>query len=166
MTGNESLPAGMALRREPEGLVLTADGMSLRADFSRLLPRLEPRRLGRELLLRATRIRGCDRGLRAVDATAGLGEDSLLLAAAGFEVTLFERNSVIAALLADALERASREPELAEIVSRMRACFNNFSCSFMFINLKAGFWGEIERSNDWGLREKSDEPFITSLQNE
>lgn len=120
MTGNESLPAGMELRREPEGLVLTADGMSLRADFSRLLPRLEPRRLGRELLLRATRTRGCDRGLRAADATAGLGEDSLLLAAAGFEVTLFERNSVIAALLADALERASREPELAEIVSRMR----------------------------------------------
>lgn len=88
MTGNESLPAGMELRCEPEGLVLTADGMSLRVDFSRLLPRLEPRRLGRELLLRATRIRGCDRGLRAVDATAGLGEDSLLLAAAGFEVTL------------------------------------------------------------------------------
>ena len=115
MTGNESLPAGMELRREPEGLVLTADGMSLRADFSRLLPRLEPRRLGRELLLCAARIRGCDRGLRAADATAGLGEDSLLLAAA-----LFERNSVIAALLADALERASREPELAEIVSRMR----------------------------------------------
>lgn len=120
MTGNESLPAGIELRREPEGLVLTADGMSLRADFSRLLPRLEPRRLGRELLLCAARIRGCDRGLRAADATAGLGEDSLLLAAAGFEVALFERNSVIAALLADALERASREPELAEIVSRMR----------------------------------------------
>ena len=48
MTGNESLPAGMELRREPEGLVLVADGMSLRADFSRLLPRLELRRLGRE----------------------------------------------------------------------------------------------------------------------
>ena len=120
MTGNESLPAGMELRREPGGLVLAAGGMSLRADFSCLLPRLGPRCLGRELLLRAARIRGCDRGLRAADATAGLGEDSLLLAAAGFEVTLFERNSVIAALLADALERASREPELAEIVSRMR----------------------------------------------
>ena len=44
---------------------------------------------------------------RAVDATAGLGEDSLLLAAAGFEVTLCEADPVIAVLLEDALTRAA-----------------------------------------------------------
>ena len=55
----------------------------------------------------------------AVDATAGLGEDSLLLAAAGFTVTMFEQDPVIAALLRDALERAANEPQLAGVVARM-----------------------------------------------
>ena len=55
----------------------------------------------------------------AIDATAGLGEDSLLLAAAGFRVHLFEYNPVIAALLLDAMERAREVPELREPVSRM-----------------------------------------------
>ena len=55
----------------------------------------------------------------AVDATAGMGEDSLLLAAAGFSVTLFERDPVICALLGDALARAAADPALAEAVSRM-----------------------------------------------
>ena len=57
--------------------------------------------------------------LRAVDATAGMGEDALLLAAAGFEVTLFEYNPIIAALLQDTLRRAADLPELKEAVSRM-----------------------------------------------
>ena len=41
-----------------------------------------------------------------VDATAGLGRDSFLLATLGAEVTMIERNDVIHALLADALARA------------------------------------------------------------
>ncbi len=56
-----------------------------------MLPRLKAGRLNRELLVRAARIKGAQVGegpLRAVDATAGLGEDALLLAAAGFEVML------------------------------------------------------------------------------
>ena len=64
-------------------------------------------------------MRGVERP-RVVDATAGLGEDSLLLAAAGFEVTLYERDPVIAALLADALGRAANDPQLRGIVARMR----------------------------------------------
>lgn len=92
--------------------------MTLRADFARLLPRLRPDRLGRELLVRAARVRGVE-APTAVDATAGLGEDSLLLAAAGFTVTMFERDPVIAALLRDALERASDDPRLAGVVARM-----------------------------------------------
>ncbi|HIZ45793.1 MAG TPA: class I SAM-dependent methyltransferase [Candidatus Olsenella pullistercoris] len=93
--------------------------MVLRADFMRLLPRLRPDRLGRELLVRAARVRGVA-SPAVVDATAGLGEDSLLLAAAGFSVTMFEKDPVIASLLRDALERASNEPQLTKVVSRMR----------------------------------------------
>ncbi len=109
---------GVELRRDAEGLALVGDGMVLRADFARLLPRLRPDRLGRELLVRAARVRGAE-APTAVDATAGLGEDSLLLAAAGFTVTMFEQDPVIAALLRDALERAANEPQLAGVVARM-----------------------------------------------
>ena len=54
-----------------------------------------------------------------VDATAGLGEDSFLLAAAGYAVTLYERDAVIAALLADALDRATHETGLKDAAQRM-----------------------------------------------
>ena len=116
----DTLPEGLELVERPEGLTLSCGDMELRADLSRMLPRLRPHRLSRELLVRAARVRGCVASPRAVDATAGLGEDSLLLAAAGFEVTLFEHDAVIAALLADGLDRARRQPELAEAVGRMR----------------------------------------------
>ena len=112
------LPDGVELRDDGQGLALAGDGMVLRADFTRLLPRLRPDRLGRELLVRAARVRGAE-APTAVDATAGLGEDSLLLAAAGFTVTMFEKDPVIAALLRDALERAANEPQLAGVVARM-----------------------------------------------
>ena len=112
------LPEGLELRRGPAGLTLLGDGMELAADLSRMLPRLRPDRLGRELLVRVARVRGVERP-RAVDATAGLGEDSLLLAAAGFSVTMFEKDPVIAALLRDALERAAGDPALAAVIARM-----------------------------------------------
>ena len=91
----------------------------LRADFTRMLPRLRPANLSRELLVRAARVRGEDGRLRAVDATAGLGEDSLLLAAAGFEVTLFERDPLVATLARDGLRRAREHETLAPVVARM-----------------------------------------------
>ncbi len=84
-----------------------------------MLPRLRQDRLHRELLVRAARVRGAD-APTAVDATAGLGEDALLLAAAGFDVTLCERDPVIAALLRDALDRAVADERLAEMTTRMR----------------------------------------------
>ena len=97
--------------------------MTIRGDLVRLLPRLKPGRLQRELLVRAARIKDPRMPGRptAVDATAGLGEDSLLLAAAGFDVLMFERNETIAALLMDSLKRAADTPELAGVVGRMHA---------------------------------------------
>lgn len=109
---------GLDLCADDGGLVLVGDGMALQADFTRMLPRLRPDRLARELLVRAARVRGVEAPV-VVDATAGLGEDSLLLAAAGFSVRLYERDPVIAALLRDALERAADLPGLADAVSRM-----------------------------------------------
>ena len=87
---------GLSLEDTPGGLILTDGILTLRADFDRLLPRLKPANLSKEMLVKAAKIKGAAHP-RVIDATAGLGEDSLLLAAAGFSVTLFENDPVIAA---------------------------------------------------------------------
>ena len=110
--------AGLELRRDADGLVLEGDGMVLRAGFDDMKRRLLPGRLNHELLVRACKVKGVSAPV-LVDATAGLGQDSLMLAAAGFTVTLFECNPVIALLLRDAVERACLDPDLAEAASRM-----------------------------------------------
>lgn len=117
----EGARARVILRASSEGLALEGDGMTLRQDFARMLPRLKPGRLRGELLVKAARLKGPSEGAGplVVDATAGLGEDALLLAAAGFRVRLFERNAVIALMLQDALRRAASDPALASIVARM-----------------------------------------------
>lgn len=109
------------LTRMEDGLALVSEGQVLLGDFTRMLPRVKPGRLSSELLVKAAKIKNPEGELTAIDATAGLGEDSLLLAAAGFRVKLYERNPIVYQLLRDALERAAEIPELAESVSRMEA---------------------------------------------
>lgn len=60
-----------------------------------------------------------------VDATAGLGRDSFVLASLGCQVTMVERSPVAAALLFDALDRASGAEETAQIAARMRLVHAN-----------------------------------------
>lgn len=56
-----------------------------------------------------------------VDATAGLGKDSFVLATLGCKVVMCERSSVVAALLQDALRRAGENPEIGDwIKCRLR----------------------------------------------
>ncbi len=111
--------AGLELRHDDAGLALVGEGLQLRGDFSRMKARIKPGRLSQELLVKAAKIKDVQGSPLAIDATAGLGEDSFLLAAAGFEVRLYEHNPVTAALLRDALRRAAEDPDLAPIVARM-----------------------------------------------
>ena len=55
-----------------------------------------------------------------IDATAGLGRDAFVLATLGCEVTLIERQPLIAVLLEDGLVRARNDLAIAPIVARMR----------------------------------------------
>ena len=104
----------------PEGLTLTNGTLELRADFTRMIARINPNKVHQELLVKAAKIKGVPtEDLLVIDATAGLGEDSLLLAAAGFSVVMFERDKTIAALLEDGLARAARDERLSSLVARM-----------------------------------------------
>ncbi|WP_313739881.1 class I SAM-dependent methyltransferase [Pseudomonas sp.] len=62
---------------------------------------------------------------RVLDATAGLGKDAFVLASLGCEMTLIERQPLIAALLEDGLARARLDAEVALIVERMRLLTGN-----------------------------------------
>ena len=101
---NEKLkPLGMALSQSDLGLFLTDGSLSINVDFREMLPRLKQSNLQRELLVKAARIKGQEMPQTIVDATAGFGEDSLILAAAGFKVQLYEFDEIIATLLKDGL---------------------------------------------------------------
>lgn len=116
---------GLYLRLDAAGLALclASDGrtIAVRADFTAgrmgyRAARASPRQEG---VARACGLHR-RRGLRVVDATAGLGRDAFVLAAAGAEVVLLERSPLIAALLDDALRRAADDPVAGEPVTRMR----------------------------------------------
>ncbi len=91
---------------------MARDAGSVSVDFcdSRLTFRLA-QALSREAVVKA--VGGCvpktlltESAPRLIDATAGLGQDAFILAAAGWEVTMLEQSPVIHALLEDGLQRA------------------------------------------------------------
>lgn len=74
---------------------------------------------GAELIVKAVRGRS-KQPLTILDATAGLGRDSFVLASRGFYVTAVERNPIVAALLADGLARAATALDaVADIAARI-----------------------------------------------
>lgn len=74
-----------------------------------------------EMIVKAVKGRSKE-ALRVIDATAGLGRDSAVLAGFGFAVTLLERNPIVAALLGDGLQRAAQSDDarLEALVSSMQ----------------------------------------------
>ena len=61
-----------------------------------------------------------------VDATAGLGRDAFVLASIGCQVTMFERHPVVAALLADGLDRAYQDPTIGQLLQKqLRLIYNS-----------------------------------------
>ena len=114
----DSMGGELTLVFDDAGLSLVGCGMRYQGDFARMFNRVTKGRLHHEMLVKIAKTK--TEHPIAVDAAAGMGEDSFLLAAAGDEVYLFERDKVIAALLRDALRRARQDDRLRGIVGRMR----------------------------------------------
>ena len=119
----ETAGAVLSILFDAEGVSLAGYGLTYRGDFEEMLRRVTKGRTAHELLARAAKLPGKRQSeiqyKRAIDATAGMGEDALILAACGYEVTLCEQNPVIALLLKDALRRAENHPDLRDIIARM-----------------------------------------------
>ncbi len=140
-------PDELASLRETDGLLLVlADGRlelrstrrggpgAVRAEFvdGSAGRRLRAARGGGELLARAVGLTSggsAAAGTRmtsVLDATAGLGFDSALMAVLGADVVAVERHPVVAALLADGLRRAQASPDVAaRLGGRLRLFFGD-----------------------------------------
>lgn len=80
--------------------------------------------VGGERLVKALGRRG-PRDTSVLDATAGLGRDGFLLARAGCNVTMVERNPVLFVMLRAALEAALEDPEATGPAARIQLVFGD-----------------------------------------
>lgn len=72
-----------------------------------------------------------------VDATAGLGRDAFVLAAIGCHVTMFERHPVVAALLADGLQRGYQDPIIGNwLQQRLNLIYNSSQTGLLSLHEK------------------------------
>ena len=117
----------LSLFFENEVLSITDGKMEFCGDFSILRKRTKNglADLRKESIVKAAMIKRKTKGLTIIDATAGLGEDSFILAAAGFNVVLFEKNNVIFELLKNAYERCAKDDGTTEILDRMKLINGN-----------------------------------------
>ncbi len=85
---------------------------------ARLTYRREHATVKREAIARAM---GLKTGVptRIVDATAGMGQDSFILAALGCEVILLERSELLNQKLQQAMSNGKNHPAIASILARM-----------------------------------------------
>lgn len=119
------LPDGLTLLYKEDILMLTDGSLSIFGDFTKMAGRIRRCNLGSEMLVKAARIKNKPGKQVVIDATAGLGEDAFLLAAAGFHVIMFEYNKIIYRLLEDALRRAGEDPDLLNAAADMELHFED-----------------------------------------
>ena len=116
---------GLFLERREERIILSDSEKEIGVSFDDMKKRLKHNNLTHELLVKAAKPAALEAPLTAVDATAGLGEDAILLAAAGFEVTMYERDPVMAVMLYDAVLRALDDPQTKSAAGRMHVEFGD-----------------------------------------
>jgi 16S rRNA (guanine1516-N2)-methyltransferase len=112
-------------------LLLTPDSICLQKNGSKSLPlkidflagktayRREHTSLKREALARAMGLKN-NTTPKIVDATAGLGRDSFILAGLGFDVMMLERSPIIQTLLSDGIQRALNDPIVGSIARHLQ----------------------------------------------
>ena len=112
----------LALCVDADGLWLCANGMKMQPDWNAEIGRLKRASLKSEMIARA-----CNLAEKPslIDATAGLGHDSLLMAHLGAQVTLVERHPILFTLLEDSHQRAQQDAFLSAVVARIRLVFSD-----------------------------------------
>ena len=104
------------LIHDQRGYGFVASGRVLSPDWKKFARRVVKAGRKTEGLLRALKL---SPESSVVDATAGLGVDSLLMASTGAQVTMIERHPVLALLLSDQLQQIEQEANWRSISPRL-----------------------------------------------
>ena len=97
-------------------LSLLVDGLSVAPEWDKLQRRVVSAGRKSELLLQAAKITA---GSQVIDATAGFGQDSLILASSGAQVIMLEQQPIMALLLLAEQQRMSLQPNWQKLMSRL-----------------------------------------------
>ena len=114
----------LAMVLDEDGLSLAANGMKMQPDWRAEIPRLKRASLKSEMIARACQL---SEKPNLIDATAGLGHDSLLMAYLGANVHLVERHPILFALLEYTKKQAESDPFLQTFMSRIQLIFADSS---------------------------------------
>ena len=112
----------LALCVDQDGLWLCANGMKMQPDWQAEVGRLKRASLKSEMIARACNLAEKP---KLIDATAGLGNDSLLMAYLGAEITLVERHPILFTLLESTKSQVENDPVLASTVARIHLVFSD-----------------------------------------
>lgn len=112
----------LALCVDQDGLWLSADGMKMQPDWAGECGRLKRASLKSEMIARACHL---SEKPKLLDATAGLGHDSILMAHLGAKVTLVERHPILFTLLEDSWQRAQQDAFLAKVAANIELVFSD-----------------------------------------
>ncbi|WP_201563361.1 class I SAM-dependent methyltransferase [Psychrobacter sp. CMS30] len=94
-----------------------SDGLSVAPEWDKLQRRVVSAGRKSELLLQAAKITSDS---TVIDATAGFGHDSLILASTGAQVTMLEQQPLMALLLLAEQQRMSTLPNWQKLMSRLQ----------------------------------------------
>jgi len=118
---------------EKDKLSWLSDGLSVAPEWDKMQRRVVSAGRKSELLLQAAKLTADS---RVIDATAGFGHDSLILASTGAQVTMLEQQPLMALLLLVEQLRMSTLPNWQKLMSRLQivntdalthfARFNNY----------------------------------------
>ncbi|MDN5566137.1 MAG: class I SAM-dependent methyltransferase [Psychrobacter sp.] len=109
-------------------LSLLVDGLSVAPEWDKLQRRVVSAGRKSELLLQAAKITADN---QVIDATAGFGHDSLILASTGAQVTMLEQQPIMALLLLAEQQRMSLQPNWQKLMSRLHIINTD---AFVFFN--------------------------------
>ena len=102
---------------EKNKLSWLSDGLSVAPEWDKLQRRVVSAGRKSELLLQAAKITSDS---TVIDATAGFGHDSLILASTGAQVTMLEQQPLMALLLLAEQQRMSTLPNWQKLMSRLQ----------------------------------------------
>jgi 16S rRNA (guanine1516-N2)-methyltransferase len=119
-----------------------SDGLSVAPEWDKLQRRVVSAGRKSELLLQAAKITSDS---TVIDATAGFGHDSLILASTGAQVTMLEQQPLMALLLLAEQQRMSTLPNWQKLMSRLQII--NVDALSYFAMLQANAIDDIKEND-------------------